>query len=281
MLKILSLGAGVQSSTLLWMSALGVLPKLDCAIFADTGWEPSGVYTYLDVIQAAVEKAGIPIYRVSAGNIREDLMHASASPRGRVKDGERNASIPFFTKDADGKSGILKRQCTSEYKIGPIEKKMRELLGLKPRARWPKDPAVELWMGISGEELRRVRISDARWKTHRYPLVYDLERVFTRHDCKIWLQSQGLIEPPRSSCIGCPFHTNAEWKAIKDREWAPEEWASAVEFDEAIRRKGGVRGDLFLHRSCQPLVQIDFSTPEDRGQGAFDFTSECLGYCGT
>ena len=36
-LNVLSLGAGVQSSTLLLMSCRGVLPKLDAAIFADTG----------------------------------------------------------------------------------------------------------------------------------------------------------------------------------------------------------------------------------------------------
>lgn len=39
-LKVLSLGAGVQSTTVLLMSWAGELPPLDCAIFADTGWEP-------------------------------------------------------------------------------------------------------------------------------------------------------------------------------------------------------------------------------------------------
>ena len=44
MIRILSLGAGVQSSTLALMIAHGELPMVDHAIFADTGAEPAGVY---------------------------------------------------------------------------------------------------------------------------------------------------------------------------------------------------------------------------------------------
>ena len=40
-LRVLSLGAGVQSTTLALMAAHGEIgPMPDCAIFADTGWEP-------------------------------------------------------------------------------------------------------------------------------------------------------------------------------------------------------------------------------------------------
>ncbi|WSA82652.1 hypothetical protein OG930_06905 [Streptomyces sp. NBC_01799] len=46
-LKVLSLGAGVQSTCLLLMAAEGHLPGLDVAIFADTGWEPRAVYDHL------------------------------------------------------------------------------------------------------------------------------------------------------------------------------------------------------------------------------------------
>lgn len=48
---ILSLGAGVQSSTLALMAARGEVPgfpKLDCAIFADTQDEPASVYRWLE-----------------------------------------------------------------------------------------------------------------------------------------------------------------------------------------------------------------------------------------
>lgn len=49
-MKILSLGAGVQSSTLALMCEAGEIEKPDYAIFADTGWEPRHVYQWLDYI---------------------------------------------------------------------------------------------------------------------------------------------------------------------------------------------------------------------------------------
>ena len=58
----------------------------------------------------------------------------------------------------------------------------------------------------------------------------------------------------------------------------PEEWKDVVEFDNAIRKLGGDRGDLFLHRSCQPLEEVDFFTLENAGQ--MSLLDECEGMCG-
>ena len=63
---VLSLGAGVQSSAMAVMSAKGDLPPVDCAIFADTGYEPKGIYLYLDYLKSILP---YPIYLVSKGNI--------------------------------------------------------------------------------------------------------------------------------------------------------------------------------------------------------------------
>lgn len=128
MIRVLSLGAGVQSSTLALMIARGELPPVDCAIFSDTGWEPKAVY-----------------------------------------------------------------EC-------------------------PK--------------------------------------------------------PPKSSCIGCPFHSDAQWRAL-----TPEEFADAVEVDRAIRHQPGMRAQQFMHKSLKPLDQVDFSTDEERGQLTL-FNNECEGLCG-
>ena len=43
-MRVLSLGAGVQSSTVALMIEYGELPMVDCAIFADTQNEPKYVY---------------------------------------------------------------------------------------------------------------------------------------------------------------------------------------------------------------------------------------------
>jgi hypothetical protein len=75
-MRLLSLGAGVQSTTLLILSARGELPKLDAAIFSDTGWEPREVYEHLDRLEREVAApAGIPIHRVARGNLRDDLLN--------------------------------------------------------------------------------------------------------------------------------------------------------------------------------------------------------------
>ena len=93
-LRVLSLGAGVQSTALLLLAAEN--PKrarLDAAIFADTGWEPAAVYAHLDRLEAEVARpAGIPVYRVSVGNIRDDALDPA----------HRFASMPLYTKAAPG-----------------------------------------------------------------------------------------------------------------------------------------------------------------------------------
>lgn len=72
--RYLSLGAGVQSSTLLLLAMRGEIPTFDAAIFADTGWEPAPVYAHLRRLQRLAAPAGIPVVQVSAGNIRRDAL---------------------------------------------------------------------------------------------------------------------------------------------------------------------------------------------------------------
>ena len=50
-MKILSLGAGVQSSTLALMAEHGEIEKPDCAIFADTQSEPEEVMEWLGYLE--------------------------------------------------------------------------------------------------------------------------------------------------------------------------------------------------------------------------------------
>ncbi|MFD8847588.1 hypothetical protein [Streptomyces sp. NPDC059604] len=248
--RILSLGAGIQSSTLLALSAKGVLPRVDYAIFADTGWEPNAVYRHLDRLEKEIaEPAGIPILRVSSGNIREDALNPE----------HRFASMPLYILNKDGKPGMTRRQCTGEYKIKPIKRQVREILGYPYPARIPKDVFVEQWVGISTDEFHRAKDADVRYMRNRHPLIVDMD--WSRADCVSYLTSLGLADTPKSSCLGCPFHGNAQWRNIRDN--SPTEWADVVEFDAAIR-SGNARanasgnrllGEAYLHRSRVPLDQ--------------------------
>ncbi|MEU5162278.1 hypothetical protein AB0G74_22105 [Streptomyces sp. NPDC020875] len=235
---------------MLALSAEGVLPKVDYAIFADTGWEPKAVYDHLDRLEREIaQPAGIPILRVSSGNIRNDALDPE----------HRFASMPLYILNKDGKPGMTRRQCTGEYKIKPIKKQVRDLLGYPYPARIPKGVFVEQWVGISTDEFHRAKDADVKYMRNRHPLITDMN--WSRADCVRYLTSIGLAETPKSACLGCPFHGNAQWRAIRDH--SPEEWADVVEFDAAIR-EGNARanatgnrllGQAFLHRSRVPLGQ--------------------------
>jgi hypothetical protein len=248
-LRLLSLGAGVQSTTLLLLAAEGRLPKLDGAIFADTGWEPAAVYTHLDRLEREVaQPAGIPIYRVTAGNIRSDALDPA----------HRFASMPLFTINADGSRGMGRRQCTDEYKRKKIKKQARQLLGYPHPQPMPRGVIAEQWIGISRDEIGRAKDSGIQYLRSRFPLLdltwgsADGREGWTRTDCMRYLRSRGWRSTPRSACVGCPYRSNREWREMRDQR--PAEWADAVAFDHALRavpREDGIRE--FLHVSRLPL----------------------------
>lgn len=242
---MISYGAGTQSTALL-LYALehginGVKP--DYAIFADTGWEPARVYAWLEKIKNYVRnKYNYHIYVVNNGNIREDIVKA--------KEGNRLASLPFYTLDQHGNKGIVRRQCTSEYKIIPVQRKIRELLGYKPRER--VNEIVHVWKGISVDEIQRVKPSNVNWQVHEHPLIDVLE--WDRSQCIEYVQGFGLGTPPQSACIGCPFRNNDNWRDLKLNH--PEEFKDACKIDRLIRKMPKLDNELYLHASCQPLEKV-------------------------
>jgi 3'-phosphoadenosine 5'-phosphosulfate sulfotransferase (PAPS reductase)/FAD synthetase len=278
MLDVLSFGAGVQSTALLFMSCRELLPKLDVAVFSDTGWEPREVYEHLEWCKGYAAGYGIPVVTVTAGNIREQYMDY-------LHNGKRFASIPLHILQSDGSRGMNRRQCTREFKITPIENYLRrEVLGLKYRQRAPQTVQMHQWMGISYDEMQRATSSRVLWKDHRFPFLHDLihgpmlDKPWRRHQIREWLEAEyPNIHVPRSACIGCPYHSDAEWRRIKED---PEAWADAVEFDEAIRNQPKMEGRSYLHRSCEPLKDVDLRTDVDHGQGLLSWADECDGMCG-
>lgn len=273
-LRVLSLGAGVQSTTLLLLSAEGRLPKLDAAIFADTGWEPRAVYDHLNRLEQQVaQPAGIPVYRVTSGNIRNDALDPA----------HRFASMPLFIKNPDGGDGMTRRQCTAEYKLKPIKKQVRQLLGYPHPRPVPRGVYAEQWIGISRDEFGRAKDSGIQYLRSAFPLLdltggADGRTGWTREDCIRYLRTNGWASTPKSACIGCPFHGNAQWRTLRDEH--PDEWADAVDFDHAIR-SGNARGnangkpllgEAYLHRSRRPLDQapIDRVTAHEWGQQQTD-----------
>lgn len=260
MKHIISLGAGVQSSTMALMAAHGeITPMPEAAIFADTQAEPQSVYTWLDWLE---KQLPFPVIRVTHGNIYEDVMRSALTK-------ERVSNPPFYCD-----SGILMRKCTADYKVKPIREAQRKIIGLEKYQRC-KEIKITQWIGISLDESHRMKPSGDSYVEHRWPLI-DLR--MSRHDCLNWMERNNYPAPPKSACSFCPFHDNHMWRQLRDEE--PESFAQAIVLDQAIRSGiSGTREFLFVHRHKKPLDEVDLSTEEERGQGWL-FGNECEGMCG-
>ena len=264
-IHILSLGAGVQST------ALYLMRNFDYAIFSDTGEEPEEVYRHLEHLKTLNRT---PIIITSAGKLGDDLI----VPREK----SQFASIPAFVKNGE-KIGLTRRQCTAQYKIRPIERCIRrQVLGLAPRKRIPRDVRIHQYFGISTDEASRAiraakRFEGHKWIVPHWPLI---EMGWDRRKAKEYAESVLGYPPPRSACVFCPFHTNQEWARIKRDD--PSGWARAVEIDGGLRKPDapvGKRfvGQLYLHRTCVPLDMVDLSPPSMLDPMT---TGECQGMCG-
>lgn len=267
-LEVQSCGAGVQSTAIALLIADGVLPRPDAAIFADTRWEPARVYAHLDRLEAEVYRPlGIPLYRVSNGELRRTLTGEATRLKADGTPAKGFASIPYYTLSSGGRNGIGRRHCTSEYKLVPIRRKTRELLGSKPPyRRVPTGAVARTWVGFSTDEIVRVSDRAPRYCPPYFPLI---ELGWSRTRCESYLTERGWSDTPKSACIGCPFHRDHAWRQLRDD--APDEWADAVAVDAAIRKGGPASkpldGEAFLHSQRVPLPLVDLSTPEDHGQG--------------
>ncbi len=287
-MKVISLGWGVQSWTLAAMAALGEI-EADVAIHADTFWEKQATYGFIQQWQPWLEAKGLRVVTVGEP--------AQAVDKVRTE----NTDIPAYTvnqavvktktyidEDIDElyedetdeaitievtQTGMLRRQCTSRWKIQPIRKWIAaelESQGLRKTAG-----IIESLQGISLDEWQRMKDSDVRWIVNRYPLV---EKRMTRGDCMTWLAAHGLAVPPKSACVFCPFQSINTWRELKRN--GGQDWATAMEIDLAIR---DVRPpyDLFVHPARVPLTEA-VSIPEDSGfsqTSMFDGDGCESGYC--
>jgi len=260
MLSVLSLGWGVQSWTIAAMSALGELPKVDVALHSDTTWEAQATYAFARVWTPWLEAHGVKVVTVS-----------EARQARRVVTGQTD--IPAFTLNQKGDLGQLRRQCTQRWKVAPIRRFIRAVqrgcttypletrFVLAWRYRVPvfdylricntvqPFTQVQQWLGISLDEVERVKDSDVKYITNHYPL---LDKHMRRADCVSWLLAHNLPVPPKSACVFCPYHNLAAWQALK-REGSAD-WQQAVRVDTAIRDQRPPY-PLFIHPARKPLEE--------------------------
>lgn len=258
--RVISLGAGVQSTAMALMAAHGeITPMPDAAIFADTGDEPPEVYDHLQWLMSP-NVLPFRVHVITAGKLSEAFQA-----------GNDEARIPCFV----GHGGLSKRQCTRNFKIRPIRRKVRELLGIGPRG-YVKAASVEQWIGISTDEAIRMKPSGVQFINNRHPLI---EKFKSRRDCIDWLGKNGYPTPPKSACEFCGFQGNVGWRRQRSR---PESWARVTALDEWLRLPEQIErfhGKLYLHASCVPLAEAKIDEPDLPLFGGL-FGNECEGHCG-
>lgn len=274
-LTYVSFGAGVQSTALVVMSALGLrgCPPANYAAFSDTGDEPSYVYKHLRDVQAWGAKHGMSVHVIK--------LEGSDTLSTDFLTGRRSLGVPAFVEGADGRAAPLHRQCTERYKIEPLQRFAKAQLGLGSRDKVGEGVKVRTLMGISIEEAHRMRAPRKPWIENVYPLI---DVGMSRGACMDLIEAHGLKPPPdKSSCVFCPYHSDRYWRRL--HEDFPDDFTKAADFDEAMRARGNADGKMlmtrkapYLHRSLIPLRELPFASGQQRfGDG---FGNECEGICG-
>jgi hypothetical protein len=269
----LNWGLGQDSTTIALLAEHGEIPPFDAIIWADTQQEPQEVYDTLAWVMPLLTP---PVYRVTKGDLGANILQASQAQKasGLLKAGHRGQP-PFYVKNAVNldyatadSGGQLWRKCTKDYKVMPIRRKIRELLGVSAHAYLAPHIWVEQAIGFPLDELGRTFCSDVRWIVNTFPLI-DLR--MRKRDCARWLTDHGYPIPPKSSCRFCPYHSNAYWRRMRDTQ--PDEWEKVVAFEAALHqgKLPGVRGTPYVHKSMVSLPLAPIDEPETGQQELFCF----------
>lgn len=257
--RIIAFGSGTQSIAMTLMSMKNEFDdKPDFAVFSDTQAEPNSVYTYFDYFKKKMKKEYcFDIHKVSQGNILKD-----------IEGDKRMATLPYFVKKNNNKKGMMLRQCTSEYKIKPFHKFLKNHFNI-PRKTKNSKPFIEIWFAISTDEVSRIKESDKWYAIHRYPLI---EKNIHRKKSIDYVVNNGYKKPPRSACVVCPYRSDKEWMNLTQ-----EELNIAIDFEKKVNKKININNKLFLHSSLNDLDKVDFD--KNKNQLEFGFVNECEGYC--
>ena len=267
-LHFLNLAAGVPSTTLALMDYCEEITPLksDGTIFADPGAESQPLYEHLSLLRRFY---GPENYTANGGNLGEDLL---ASPQ--LLDG-----LPAHSQGTP----VRPCQLTKAYKLEPVIEKIREVLGLKGRQRFPhRQVSVTIYLAVTYEERQRAelirqRLAEYVWLKPVFPLV---ERKMTLWHCRVWLREYGNLRLPLppSGCVFCPHRSNQSWKRLRKHD--PTGFALAVEIDLNLREPDR-QSPRYLHYSCVPLHEADLDArelPEQKKR--LGFSRECEGMCG-
>jgi hypothetical protein len=226
MTVVWSNGGGTQSAAIAVLILTGKLPKPDIVVMSDTSREVTETWDYLrNVVQPELTRFGCPV---------EVIPHSYSTVDIATDDG--TVLIPAFTTQ-NGKVGKLPTYCSSKWKQYPVRRYLREL-GVKE---------CDLWLGISTDEIERMKDSDVKWTTHVYPLI-EIVR-YNRRQCVAAVKDYGWPTPPKSRCWMCPNMSPQSWRDLSTHY--PDDFKRAVELEGNIQLTDP---HIFLHSTGKPLA---------------------------
>lgn len=272
-MKILSFGAGMQSTALALMSCENAMtngpapnpmvPVYDAVIICDLGLEQEWVVQQTEFVRKACIDAGIFFKKLDT-HLYQDFMENFGE--------RRTISIPWWTLRSDGHKSKMPRFCTIDYKVVEIANFVRrELLGYKKGQHTKKEDikAHEMHMGFSLEEKSRCGKNPHQLFVNHFPLV---DMGWTRAESYKYILEKWGLDTKASACPFCPFHRNYYFQHIKEHD--PAIYQSVVKLDHLLRDKTPkppMDSDLFISRSRKRIEDL---TPEECND------AECFQYCG-
>lgn len=262
-IQVFSSGLGTQSCGIAVMIYLGILPKPDLIVAADTGRECSQAIKYNEkYIAPLMKEIGVPFLIVHKDSFPElgkqyDLIDDDPKTKADVL-------MPMFVDDGV-KVGKAPGFCSSLWKTQTVHRAVNKFFGEKEATK----RGVDQWIGMSIDEYQRVKFPTGKWQK-KYPLV---EMALNRQQVISISEKFGLPKPPRSSCYMCPNRTDAEWIDLKND--SPEDFQKAIGVELYIHEQG--YDDQFLHNSCVPLGEVIFKTGDESQMDMFN----CSGICFT
>lgn len=266
-MKILSCGAGQQSTALALMSCENALhpgkfplvPVYDAILFCDLGGERDWVYRQVSFLVTQCSRVGIPFFILQDKNLKEDyLAHYGKS---------RVCTIPFWSIDENGKKGKMVRHCTIDYKIIQMQNFVRwNLLGYVKGERTKQEDiqAHEMHIGFTHEEQQRIFESKCKIFINKYPMV---EMGLTRKDNYAYVKEIWGLETRGSACLFCPFHTNYFFMDCKKH--CKRDYQTILDIDALLeegipnRRIGVPNSKVFISRSRKRVKDLEEAECQD------------------
>ena len=196
-MRILSFGAGVQTTALAILAVQGKMP-VDVVVFADTKGEKPETYWYM-------ENYTIPLLQHEG--IRFEWLENQSKYDGK--------SLYDFSIKHQFLPGMPSRQCSDHFKARVIHKKF---------------PKAQKMIGFNTDEIKR-----SENPIHKGSIFPLLELGYSGSDCVQIIQDYGWMIPTKSSCFFCPFQRPYEWNWLKTRHY--DLFHKALELEQAMYDK--------------------------------------------